>query len=177
MDLEGPPADTATPAPKETPEKTLGSQGWGDSKGKGPSGWAGWGSKRQWEEDEAEKGEAAKLDKQTQAVIQSLVQLSLRHEAELGRIRSPANATYATLQMLSGNAVCKLIGTRVRPERLARQPVAKQLEENYLATSYCPWARRSRLSEPTGLGESSAVPVFEGPAGVSVRHEAFQVVG
>ena len=275
-----------------------------DSKGKGPSGWAGWGSKRQWEEDEAEKGEAAKLDKQTQAVIQSLVQLSLRHEAELGRIRSEsafiffldmpgvnpelgiilgvrmvakewttqytagtvksplrtlllmavvrelkqrleqflaneercskaqalgwlceghnaldplwtywgwnprekrqerteqpsvqstviqaqlhaleqnlgkegvllnfrctkdleeeteaevlpfmatvgfrsseANATYAALQMLSRNAVCKLIGTRVRPERLARQPVAKQLEENHLATSYCPWARRSR---------------------------------
>ena len=77
-------------------ERSPWGQGWGrqqkwprtDSKGKGPSGWSGWGSKRQWEEDEAEKGEAAKLDKQTQAVIQSLVQLSLRHEAELGRIRS-----------------------------------------------------------------------------------------
>ena len=37
--------------------------------------------------EEATK-DTAILDKQTQAVIQSLVQLSLRHEAELGRLRS-----------------------------------------------------------------------------------------
>jgi len=54
-----------------------------------------------------------------------------------------AHAVHRAFQLLSGNAVCKLIGARVRPERLARQPVAKQLEENYLATPYCPWSRRA----------------------------------
>ena len=48
-----------------------------------------------------------------------------------------AHAAYRVFQLLSGNAVCKLIGARIRPERLARQPVAKQLEENYLSTPYC----------------------------------------
>ena len=57
--------------------------------GKGPSrdGWAGWGNKRQWPK-EAEDKEEAVLDKATQEVIKSLVQLSLRHEAELGRLRA-----------------------------------------------------------------------------------------
>ncbi|CAE7466301.1 unnamed protein product, partial [Symbiodinium sp. CCMP2456] len=56
-----------------------------------------------------------------------------------------AHAVHRAFQLLSGSAVCKLIGARVRPERLARQPVAKQLEENYLATPYCPWSRRAAL--------------------------------
>ena len=272
--------------------------------GKGPSrdGWAGWGNKRQWQK-EAEDQEEAVLDKATQEVIKSLVQLSLRHEAELGRLRAdcgfmlfldtpqtnPAagimpgvkavavewpqqfaagtvksplrnllmmaiikelqtrltaflqdedrcaraisagwmaeghnaldpvwnywgwnpkekrqektdqqpmqttavqaqlqlleaniakegvllnfrstkdlekeldlevvpfmitvglrapesHATHRALQLLCGSAVCKLIGARIRPERLARQPVAKQLEENYLSTPYCQWSRRA----------------------------------
>ncbi|CAE7204909.1 unnamed protein product [Symbiodinium sp. CCMP2456] len=239
-----------------------------ENKGKGPShgGWgSGWrGNKRQWEKDD-EEAEGVTLDKATQAVLQSLVQLSLSHEAELGRLRSDcgfmlfldtpttnpeagilpgvkkvaqewatqyaagnvksplrtllmmevirelqgrltafladenrctkamtigwmaeghqamdpegvllnfrctkdldqefqpdlevvpfmltiglrvqeAHAVHRAFQLLSGNAVRKLIGARVRPERLARQPVAKQLEENYLATPYCPWSRRA----------------------------------
>ena len=31
---------------------------------------------------------------------------------------------------------------RLRPERLARQPAAKQLEEHFMATAYCRWSRR-----------------------------------
>ncbi|CAE6971438.1 unnamed protein product [Symbiodinium sp. CCMP2592] len=65
-------------------------------------------------------------------------------------LRAPdADATYRALKALSGCTVRKLIGTRIRPERLARQPVAKQLEENYLATSYCPWTRRLPMARVT----------------------------
>ena len=53
-------------------------------------------------------------------------------QATVGFRSAEANATHRTLQMLSRCTVCKLIGARIRPERRARQPVAKQLEENYL---------------------------------------------
>ena len=56
---------------------------WPRPAGKGDS-WSGW--KRQWGEDQEE--EKAGLDPATQKLIQSMVKLSLRHEAELGRLRS-----------------------------------------------------------------------------------------
>ena len=39
---------------------------------------------------------------------------------------------HRAMTLLSGNAVCKLVGMRMRPERLAGQPAAKQLEENFI---------------------------------------------
>ncbi|CAE7362473.1 unnamed protein product [Symbiodinium sp. KB8] len=42
---------------------------------------------------------------------------------------------------LSGNACCKLLGFRVRPERGARQPLAKLLEQKFQETEYCDWKK------------------------------------
>ncbi|CAE7198978.1 unnamed protein product [Symbiodinium microadriaticum] len=66
-------------------EKRLGSSrdGWG----------SGWGNKWQWQKDTEDKEEAV-LDKATQEVIKSLVQLSLRHEAELGRLRADCGCSW-----------------------------------------------------------------------------------
>ncbi|CAE7560727.1 unnamed protein product [Symbiodinium necroappetens] len=42
---------------------------------------------------------------------------------------------------LSGNACCKLLGFRVRPERGACQPLAKLLEQKFQETEYCDWKK------------------------------------
>ena len=72
------------------------------------------------------------LDKQSQAVMQLLVQLTLRHEAELGRVCSESAFIF------------------------------------FLDTP----AANPELEQP---GETIAVSVCDGPEGMSVRHEAFQV--
>ena len=55
-----------------------------------------------------------------------------------------ANLCYQILQQLSGNAVTKILSLRIRPERLARQSAARQVEESYLGVSFCDWSRRKR---------------------------------
>ena len=50
----------------------------------------------------------------------------------VGLRASEPHAAHRAVTLLSGNAVCKLVGMRMRPERLAGQPAAKQLEENFI---------------------------------------------
>ncbi|CAE7246642.1 unnamed protein product, partial [Symbiodinium sp. CCMP2456] len=129
-------------------------------------------------------------------VVPMMLQLSLRGNS--------SQLCYDALKALSGNAVMKLQGVRWRPERAQKPPLAKALEEAYLATAFCDWAPRdqqswavlwiveltgvavgrlkaeawevcweARLSNParvTDGGDRLAVPVFEGPNGLDLRH-------
>ncbi|CAE7348095.1 Pol, partial [Symbiodinium sp. KB8] len=63
----------------------------------------------------------------TTEVIPFMLTISLRSQQ--------ATLCYQILQQLSGNAVTKILSTRIRPERLARQAAAKQVEESYLGVS------------------------------------------
>ena len=60
----------------------------------------------------------------------------------VGLRSNQAQLCYQVLQQLSGNAVTKLLGMRIRPERVARQPAAKKMEECFRAVSYCDWKAR-----------------------------------
>ncbi|OLQ10962.1 hypothetical protein AK812_SmicGene5292 [Symbiodinium microadriaticum] len=74
-------------------------------------------------------------------VVPMMLQLSLRGAS--------AQLCYDAMKALSGNAAMKLQGVRWRPERAQKPPLAKALEEAYLATSFCDWAL-SWLMELTG---------------------------
>ncbi|OLP99309.1 LINE-1 retrotransposable element ORF2 protein [Symbiodinium microadriaticum] len=50
-----------------------------------------------------------------------------------------ADEMHHIFSRLSGNACCKLLGFRVRPERIVRQPLAKQLETKFQETAFCDW--------------------------------------
>ncbi|CAE7363353.1 unnamed protein product [Symbiodinium sp. KB8] len=69
-------------------------------------------------------------------VVPMMLQLSLRGAS--------AQLCYDAMKALSGNAVMKLQGVRWRPERAQKPPLAKALEDAYLATSFCDWAPRDQ---------------------------------
>ncbi|OLP84377.1 hypothetical protein AK812_SmicGene34756 [Symbiodinium microadriaticum] len=69
-------------------------------------------------------------------VVPMMLQLSLRGAS--------AQLCYDAMKALSGNAAMKLQGVRWRPERAQKPPLAKALEEAYLATSFCDWAPRDQ---------------------------------
>ena len=68
-----------------------------------------------------------------QDVLPFLITVGLRSEN--------AHKVFQGLRHLSGNAVMKVLGGRLRPERGQRQPLAKQVEDAYKGTSYCEWNR------------------------------------
>ena len=61
----------------------------------------------------------------------------------IGLRSNQAHLCYQAFLQLAGNAVTKLLGLRIRPERLAWQPAAKKVEECFKAVSYCDWSNRS----------------------------------
>ncbi|OLP81291.1 hypothetical protein AK812_SmicGene38186 [Symbiodinium microadriaticum] len=61
----------------------------------------------------------------------------------IGLRSNQAHLCYQAFMQLAGSAVTKLLGLRIRPERLARQPAAKKVEECFKAVSYCDWSNRS----------------------------------
>ncbi|CAE7696136.1 unnamed protein product [Symbiodinium necroappetens] len=68
---------------------------------------------------------------------------------------------FDALRVLSGLAITKLIGVRIRPERGQESQLIKQLKESYMGTSYCdwgaqdsPWKNSSRLANPYQLHDS-----------------------
>ena len=69
-------------------------------------------------------------------VVPMMLQLSLRGAS--------AQLCYDAMKALSGNAAMKLQGVRWRPERAQKPPLAKALEDAYLATSFCDWAPRDQ---------------------------------
>ncbi|CAE7261964.1 unnamed protein product [Symbiodinium sp. CCMP2592] len=74
------------------------------------------------------------ITQDTQAeVVPFVITIGLRSEG--------AQKVFHGLRLLSGNAVMKLLGARLRPERGQRQPLAKQVETAYKATHYCDWQR------------------------------------
>ena len=80
---------------------------------------------------------AKELEDPTGDVIPFLVSVSLRGQQ--------AQDCFTALQTLSHNGVLKLLGLRLRPERLRRGPMAEAVEEAYLATTWTDWKpRRNR---------------------------------
>ncbi|CAE7346734.1 unnamed protein product [Symbiodinium sp. CCMP2592] len=74
------------------------------------------------------------ITQDTQAeVVPFVITIGLRTEG--------AQKVFEGLRLLSGNAVMKLLGARLRPERGQRQPLAKQVETAYKATHYCDWQK------------------------------------
>ena len=61
----------------------------------------------------------------------------------IGLRSNQAHLCYQAFMQLAGSAVTKLLGLRIRPERLARQPAARKVEECFKAVSYCDWSNRS----------------------------------
>ncbi|CAE7946904.1 unnamed protein product [Symbiodinium sp. KB8] len=77
-------------------------------------------------------GSTKRLDLQekfTTEVVPMMLQVSLRGQA--------SDLCYNAMRALSGNAIAKLQGVRWRPERAHQPPLAKALEEAYLAVPYC----------------------------------------
>ena len=77
---------------------------------------------------------AKELEDPTGDVIPFLVSVSLRGQQ--------AQDCFTALQTLSHNGVLKLLGLRLRPERLRRGPMAEAVEEAYLATTWTDWKPR-----------------------------------
>ncbi|CAE7364674.1 unnamed protein product [Symbiodinium necroappetens] len=50
---------------------------------------------------------------------------------------------FNALRILSGSAIMKLIGVRVRPERGQEPQLIKQLKQSYMGTTFCEWSRKS----------------------------------
>ena len=69
-------------------------------------------------------------------VVPIMLQLGLRGQS--------SQQCYDALKTLSGCSIMKLQGVRWRPERAHKPPLAKALEDAYLATSFCDWAPRSQ---------------------------------
>ena len=46
------------------------------------------------------------------------------------------------MQLLSHNNVLKLLGLRLRPERLRKSPLAETVESTYLSTPWTDWKPR-----------------------------------
>ncbi|CAE7849978.1 unnamed protein product [Symbiodinium necroappetens] len=74
-------------------------------------------------------------DQYTAEVLPFMVSIGLRGES--------SQICYNALRLLSGLAVTKLIGVRVRPERGQESQLVKQLKESYMGTAYCDWTRPS----------------------------------
>eukprot|EP00439_Symbiodinium_sp_Y106_P058784 s3203_g8.t1 len=67
-------------------------------------------------------------------VVPFLITIGLRSEG--------AQKVFEGLRLLSGNGAMKILGARLRPQKGKRQPLAKQVEEAYKATSH--WEYRPR---------------------------------
>ena len=61
-------------------------------------------------------------------VVPFLITIGLRSEG--------AQKVFEGLRLLSGNVAMEILGARLRPQRGKRQPLAKQVEEAYKATSH-----------------------------------------
>ena len=80
---------------------------------------------------------AKDLEEPESEVVPFLVSVSLRGQQ--------AQDCYTALTTLSHNGVLKLLGLRLRPERLRKGPMAEAVEEAYLSTSWTDWKpRRNR---------------------------------
>ena len=75
-------------------------------------------------------------------VVPIMLQLGLRGQS--------SQQCYDALKTLSGCSIMKLQGVRWCPERAHKPPLAKALEDAYLATSFCDWAPRSQPSRTRG---------------------------
>ena len=83
-------------------------------------------------------------------VIPMMLQLGLRGAA--------SDQCYEATQALSGCAIVKLQGVRWRPERATKPPLAKALEEAYLAMPYTDWGRRNpgdQWTKPSGANRAT----------------------
>ena len=63
---------------------------------------------------------------------------------------------YQALRILSGCAVTKMVGLRMRPERISKPPLAKAVEDAFMATPLCDWKKsqlaRQSVETRVGLG-------------------------
>ncbi|CAE7423843.1 unnamed protein product, partial [Symbiodinium microadriaticum] len=59
--------------------------------------------------------------------------------ASIGLRGESSKICFDALRVLSGLAITKLIGVRIRPERGQESQLIKQLKESYMGTSYCDW--------------------------------------
>ena len=59
--------------------------------------------------------------------------------ASIGLRGESSKICFDALRVLSGLAITKLIGVRIRPERVQESQLIKQLKESYMGTSYCDW--------------------------------------
>ena len=74
-------------------------------------------------------------DSYTAEVLPWMVSIGLRGES--------SNICYNALKILSGSAIMKLIGVRIRPERGQEPQLIKQLKESYMGTTFCDWTKNS----------------------------------
>ena len=77
---------------------------------------------------------AKELEDPDGEVVPFMVSISLRG--------TQADECHDALQALSHTSVLKLLGLRLRPERLRKGPMAEAVEEAYLATPWTDWKPR-----------------------------------
>ncbi|CAE7464094.1 unnamed protein product, partial [Symbiodinium necroappetens] len=67
-------------------------------------------------------------------VLPFMVSIGLRGESSA--------ICFNALRLLSGSAIMKLIGVRIRPERGQEPQLIKQLKQSYMGTTFCEWTRK-----------------------------------
>ena len=73
-------------------------------------------------------------DQLTGEVVPFMITISLRSPA--------AHEAHQILGRLSGNACCKLLGMRLKPERGNRSQMSKAIEQAYMNLDFCEWKPR-----------------------------------
>eukprot|EP00439_Symbiodinium_sp_Y106_P074533 s2221_g14.t1 len=114
-------------ADEQEPEK------WSKPESKGS-----WGKGQRWNDkwqSESSKN-TAKLDEPTLHLLRTLTKMTLRLEEEVGRTGSAEHVR-------GSDSTLKLLGLRLRPERMQKTALATELENAYLNTSFADWTRRN----------------------------------
>ncbi|CAE7294995.1 unnamed protein product [Symbiodinium microadriaticum] len=57
-------------------------------------------------------------------------------------LRGESSAICFNALLLSGSAIMKLIGVRIRPERGQEPQLIKQLKQSYMGTTFCEWTKK-----------------------------------
>ncbi|CAE7308131.1 pol [Symbiodinium sp. CCMP2592] len=78
-------------------------------------------------------------DKKEGEVVPFMITVSLRSQA--------ADEVYGIMQRLVGNACCKMLGMRLKPERAQRSQMSKQIEQAYQALDFSEWRPRGYATQ------------------------------